>query len=149
MTLAVYVFTSLLLAWSLIRRPQMLCVILAGAFVLDMLVAQEARGEALRSILMGVDGLAVIGAWAIWRAYDSSRAALVAVIGMVKVAFGIAAAASDLAWVLWASGNNALFISQVLVSGGFANGFMAWLGRSPDGTGTRNRGVLGYLERLP
>lgn len=149
MTLAVYVLTSLLLAWALLRRPQMLCVILAGAFVLDVLAAQNVRGDALRSILMGVDGLAVIAAWAIWRGFDSSRAALVAVIGMVKVAFGIASAASDLAWVLWASGNNALFISQVLVAGGFANGFMAWLGRSPDGAGTRNRGVLGYLERLP
>jgi hypothetical protein len=149
MTLAVYIGTSLLLAWALYRRPQMLCVILAAVFVLSFVAAQNVRGEALRSILMGIDGVAVVAAWAIWRGYDSSRAALVAVLGMVKVAFGVTAAAVGMTWLVWASGNNALFIFQVLVAGGFLNGFMAWLGRSPDGADARSRGVLGYLERLP
>lgn len=153
LTLIIYIATSLLLAWALYRRPQMLCVTLAGVFAAAVFAAQqmphESQREALRSIFMGIDGLAVVAAWTIWRGYDSSRAALVAMIGMIKVAFGVAAASAGMTWLVWASGNNALFIFQVLVAGGFLNGFMAWLGRGPDGAGTRNRGLLGYLERLP
>ncbi len=148
-TLVLYILTSLLLAWALIRRPQMLTVMLANVFVLAVTAAQSYSGDVLRSIFMGIDGFAVIFAWLFWKRYDSSRAAIVAMLGMVKISFGIASASIGISDIVWASGNNALFISQVLVAGGFANGFMAWLGRSPDRTNARSRGVLGYLERLP
>jgi hypothetical protein len=148
-TIAVYSLVSFLLAWALVRKPQTLTVVLALAFVAAVFAAQHIRGDALRSILMGIDGFAIIISWLLWKVYHSSRAALVAVIGMLKVSFGIAAAAADLNGLLWASGNNALFVVQVLIAGGFANGFMAWLGRSHDGARTRSGRVLGYMERLP
>jgi len=153
LTLTIYIGTSLLLAWTLHKCPQRLTVVLALAFVACVVAARQFPGEAqwgtLRSILMGIDGLAVIVSWLLWRRYDSTRAALVTVLGMVKICLGIASASAGVSWLAWASGNNALFISQVLVAGGFLNGFMAWLGRGPDSTRSRSGGVLGYMERLP
>jgi hypothetical protein len=153
LTLIIYIGTSLLLAWTLYKQPQKLTLVLAAVFAAAVFAAQQLPGqgerETLRSILMGADGLAVVSTWVLWRRYDSTRAAIVTVLGMVKLAFGVTAASVGMTWLVWASGNNALFISQVLVAGGFANGFMAWLGRSPDSADARSRGVLGYLERLP
>jgi hypothetical protein len=149
LTLIVTIAVTLLMAWALIKKPEALTISLAIVLVLAVLSAQYVRGDSLRSILMGIDAFGIIAAWAFWRCYNSSRAAQVVAIGMLKVTFGIAAAVSGLDWSFWAAGNNALFVVQVLIAGDFANGFMAWLGRGPDGTGTRSRGVLGYLERLP
>ena len=149
MTVAVYIFVSLLLAAALVRRPQALTVILAVSFGLSVVSAQYAHGDSLRSVLMGLDGFTVIAAWLLWKTYLTERAALIAVIGTVKICFGIAAATVGLSSLVWASGNNALFIVQVLIAGGFANGFMAWLGRGRNGAHVGWRGLLGYMERLP
>ena len=149
MTLAVYSGIALLLAWALARRPQIITLTLALSFVLAVLATQTDRGEALRSILMGLDGLTVVVMWSLWKCYRSERAAQIAVLGMLKICFGIAAAVAGMGAAVWASGNNALFVSQVLIAGGFVNGFMAWLGRSHDGARSGGGGLLGHLERHP
>lgn len=149
LTLAVYSGIALLLAWALWRRPQVITVALALSFVLAVLAARSGRGDALRSILMGLDGFTVIVMWSLWKWYRSDRAAQVAVLGMVKICFGIASAVAGVSDLVWASGNNALFVGQVLIAGGFVNGFMAWLGRRLDGARGGRRGLLGHLERLP
>jgi len=76
-------------------------------------------------------------------------AAIVAALGFLKISFGVVCAIGGVSWVTWASANNAIFIAQVLIAGGFLNGIMAWLGRSRDGSGNRGNSLLGYLERLP
>lgn len=149
MTIAVYTFVSLLIAAALWRKPQVITVVLAISFVLSIASSQYVRGDSLRSVLMGLDGFTVIAAWLLWKVYRSDRAALVAVIGTVKICFGVTAATVGLSGLAWAAGNNALFVVQVLVAGGFANGFMAWLGRGHDSARASLRGVLGHMERLP
>jgi len=148
MTLAVYIGVGLLLAWALIRRPQMIVIVLAVAFGLAVWVADFAHGGGLRSILMGIDGLVVIAMWLLWVRFDSERAVMVASIGLLKIWFGIAAALLDLSSLVWASGNNALFVIQVLIAGGFADGIVAWLGRCHHRLHSGDGGLLGHLEKM-
>lgn len=148
MTMAVYVAIALLLSCALIKRPQLITVTLALAFGLAIVAAEIARGDNLRSILMGSDALVVIAMWFLWGHYRSHRAALVASIGFVKIWLGIAAATTGLTWPVWAAGNNAMFVLQVLIAGGFLDGIIAWVGNSCLRTRNRGRSLLGYLEKI-
>jgi hypothetical protein len=148
MTTAVYLCVGGLLVWALVRRPQLIVITLAIAFGLAVAAADVVRGGELRSVLMGIDAFVVITMWFLWGRYRSERAALVASFGLVKITFGIASAVSDVAGIVWASGNNALFVVQVLIAGGFADGVMAWVGRSYHRFHSRQRGLLGYLEKV-
>lgn len=147
LTLAIYAFVSLLLVWALVRRPQLIVIVLAGAFGLSVFAADIAHGDALRSILMGIDGLITIAMWLLWVRYDSERAALVAAFAFLKICFGIAAATTAMPHLAWASGNNALFIVQVLIAGGFTDGIIAWLGRGYSRLVPRVHRVLGHVEK--
>lgn len=148
MTALVYLVIAGLLLWALLRRPQMIVVVLAGSFLLAAGAADFVgdRGV-LRAGLIGLDGLVVIAMWLLWNKHQSDRAALVASLGLLKVWFGIAAAATDLPWEVWASGYNALFVVQVLIAGGFSDGVIAWLGRCYYRLRSGGGGVPGYLEK--
>lgn len=148
MTSLVYVGIALLLAWALVRRPQLITIGLCLAFGLAVLAADIAEGEHLRSILMGMDALVVIGMWFLWSMYRSERAALVATLGFLKIWLGIAAASFTIDYSLWAGGNNAIFVLQVFIAGGFADGFIAWVGRCHLSFRNRRNGLLGYLEKI-
>jgi len=148
MTVAVYLGVGGLLVWALVRRPQLIVITMAIAFGLAVAAADFVHGGEFRSVLMGIDAFVVITMWLLWGRYRSERAALVASFGLVKIMFGIAAAVSDVAGLVWASGNNALFVVQVLIAGGFADGIMAWVGRGYHRFHNRQRGVLGYLEKI-
>jgi hypothetical protein len=147
MTAAVYTLVGLLLVWALVRRPQLIVITLAVAFGLAVWAADIMRGGDLRSVLMGIDAFVVISMWLLWGRYRSERAALVATFGLLKIWFGIAAAATDLTALVWASGNNALFVVQVLIAGGFADGIMAWVGRRYHRVRAGGGGLLGHLEK--
>lgn len=147
MTALVYTAIGLLLVWALIRRPQWICITLAILFGLARFAADIAGGADLRSILMGLDALGVIAMWFLWSTYRSDRAALVAMIGFIKIWLGIAAATTGLTWPAWAAANNAMFICQVLVAGGFLDGIIAWVGRCHLRSHNRRRGLLGHLEK--
>lgn len=148
MTSAVYIMIALLLAWALIRRPQWITVSMAIAFASAIAAAEMTSGDNLRSILMGFDALVVIAMWFLWHAYRSERAALVASLGFVKIWLGIASATTNITWLVWASGNNAIFVLQVLIAGGFLDGIIAWVGNSCLRTRSRRRSLLGYLEKI-
>ena len=149
MTEAVYLVTLIAIIAALISKPEMISIVLAAHFGAAVFFADVAQGDAFRSALMGADGLVTIIMWVLWRFYHVQRAAIVTALGFLKISFGVACAIGGVSWVTWASANNAIFIAQVLIAGGFLNGIMAWLGRSRDGSGNRGVGLLGYLERLP
>lgn len=148
MTAAVYTTVALFLMWALLRRPQMIVITLAVAYGLAVWAAEIVHGGALRSVLMGIDAFVVITMWVLWGRYSSERAALVASFGFLKILFGIASALVDMTNLAWASGNNALFIVQVLIAGGFADGVIAWLGRSYCRLHSRGSRSSGYLEKI-
>jgi len=148
MTQAVYLFVSILIVWALWRRPQVITITMAAAFLFAVEIALFVKGDALRSILMGADAIVVVVMWFLWSKYHSERAAMIATLGFVKIWFGIAAAVVGFTNFAWAAGNNAIFIVMVLISGGFLDGFIAWLGHSHSRLGTRWRGLLGYLEKV-
>lgn len=149
LTTAVFSSVAMLLVWALLRRPQAICVILAATFIAAVGVSEISHRDHLRPILMGLDGLVVLSMWLLWWRTFSDRAALVATLGFLKIWVGIAAAMSSMSYLAWASANNAIFVVQVLIAGGFADGIIAWLGGCLRGTSHRGLGVLGYMEKLP
>lgn len=148
MTAVVYTGIGLLLVWALIRRPQWINVTLAFVFGMAILAAELAHGPELRSILMGFDALVVIAMWFLWGAYRSELAALVATLGFLKIWLGLASAAAALSWPAWAGANNAIFICQILVAGGFLDGIIAWVGRCHLRARDRRRGLHGHMEKI-
>lgn len=145
MTTVVYLCVGLLLVAALIRRPQALTVALALSFGLSIIAAQVAEGLHIKPVLMGLDALLVMVAWALWGQHRSTRASIIAWLGLCKILLGIASSFST-PYLVWAAMNNALFVVMILVAGGFTDGIIAWLGRrflKPD---TRGAGVLRYLE---
>lgn len=148
MTEIAYLFVFVLILWALYRRPQVITITMAVAFLFAVEVATLVKGDALRPILMGADALIVAVMWFLWSAYHSERAAMVATLGFLKISFGIAAALTDISNLVWASTNNAIFIVMVLISGGFLDGFIAWLGHSNSRVGNSWRGLLGHLEKI-
>lgn len=148
MTAAVYMTVGLLLVAALVRRPQWIVITLAVAFGMAVWAADIMRGGDLRSVLMGIDAFVVIAMWLLWERYRSERAALVASFGFLKILFGIAAAMIGASGLAWASGNNALFIVQVLIAGGFADGVMAWLGRCIHRLNSGGGSMSGHLEKI-
>jgi hypothetical protein len=149
MTEAVYLLTLIAVVAALVRKPEMISIVLSAHFGAAVFFADVTQGDGFRSALMGADGIVTVIMWALWRLYDVQRAAIVAALGFLKISFGVFCAIGGVSWVTWASANNAIFIAQVLIAGGFLNGFMAWLGRSRDGSGNGRTGLLGYLEKLP
>lgn len=148
MTAAVYLAVGLLLVAALLNRPQLIVITLAVAYGLAVWAADIVHGGELRSVLMGIDAFVVIAMWFLWGRYHSDRAALIASFGFLKILFGIAAALVGASNLVWASGNNALFIVQVLIAGGFADGVMAWLGRCIHRSGFGGGSLSGHLEKI-
>lgn len=148
MTLAVYIGIAMLLVWALVRRPQWITLAMGMVFVGGILAADIAHGGDLRSILMGFDALVVIAMWALWQRFRSERAALVATLGFFKIWLGIAGATTGMSWPVWAAANNAVFVLQILVAGGFLDGLIAWVGHRCLRARHRRSGLLGYLEKI-
>lgn len=148
MTLAVYIGIALLLVWALVRRPQWITICLGLVFGAAILAADIAHGGDLRSILMGFDALVVIAMWALWQRFRSERAALVATLGFFKIWLGIAGATMAMTWPVWAAANNAVFVLQILIAGGFLDGIIAWVGARCVRARNRRGGLLGYLEKI-
>ncbi len=148
MTTAVYITVAALLVLALLRRPQLIVITLAVAYGLAVWAADIVHGGELRSVLMGIDAFVVITMWFLWGRYRSERAALVASFGFLKILFGITAAVVGMANLAWAAGNNALFIVQVLIAGGFTDGVIAWVGRGLHRVRSGGGRLSGYLEKI-
>jgi hypothetical protein len=146
LTTLVYLAIGVLLVVALIRRPQGLSLALALSFAAAIGAAQIAHDDHLKPLLMALDALTVIAAWFLWWRHNSTRASLVAWVGLCKILFCLAT--SDWPNIVWASGNNALFIVMILVAGGLTDGIVAWLGRWLSRPGARRAGVLRYLARF-
>jgi hypothetical protein len=147
MTAAVYTMTGALLVWALIRRPQAIVLALAVEFLLAIAAAHYAPGVHIRPVLLGLDALLVMAVWVLWCIHRSTRAAIVAWLGLSKILFGIAASLS-VPYIAWAAGNNAFFIAMILVAGGFADGIIAWVGRGCLVIGHRSVGLLRYIGAI-
>lgn len=146
MTAAVYTAIGILLIVALIRRPQALVLVLAISFGLSVGAAKIAHGDHIRPVLMALDALTVIAAWYLWGKHQSTRASLIAWLGLCKILLGVSAGFSPL-YLTWAAANNALFVVMILVAGGFTDGITAWLGRSASRPGAGGTGLLRHLER--
>ena len=147
MTTAVYLGIAGLLMWAIYRRPKPMTLVLGLAFLAAIAAADIAPGQHIKPILMGLDALIVVAAWAVWTYYRSDRANIIAWLGLCKIMVGISASLS-MPYVVWASINNGLFVVMILVAGGFSDGIIAWLGRGISRAGTRRAGLLRYLARF-
>ena len=147
MTSLVYYGTAALLMLALYRRPKPMTLVLAVEFLLAIGAANIAPGLHFKPILMGLDALVVMAAWAVWTYYRSDRANVIAWLGLCKIMVGISGSVS-MPYVVWASINNGLFVVMILVAGGFSDGIIAWLGRGISRAGTRRAGLLRYLARF-
>lgn len=144
LTLAINLFVGVLLVIALVRRPQALPLTLAISFGLAIAAADIAPGHHIRPALMALDAMTVIAAWFLCGEHRSTRASLVAWLGLCKILFGIAGGFSP-SYVIWAAGNNALFVVMILVAGGLTDGIIAWLGRGVAGFRARRARLLRYL----
>jgi hypothetical protein len=146
LTTLVYLGIGVLLADALWRRTEGLSLTLAFSFLFAVGAAQIAPGDHIKPVLMALDALTAVAAWFLWWRHQSSRAHLVAWLALCKILFCLATV--DWPPIVWASGNNALFVVMILVAGGLTNGIIAWLGRRLAGPRARRSGVLRYLARF-
>lgn len=127
-TQIVFTAQGLLLAWAMWRRPQRIMLALALFWLAGLAVAEYWPRETRLPIVIGLEALLVVAMGWLARRYRSDRALVVMSIGVLVIVWAIAAALLDWAQHFRAAGINAAFIAQVLVGGGFADGFLAWLG---------------------
>lgn len=127
-TLAVFLLQGVLLMWGLRRRPERIMLALALAWIAALGVAEYWPPETRLPVIVALDAALIAAMGWIHRTYESERALVVMWIGTVKIVWAMAAVV--LAWPqhFRAAGINGAFIVQVLVGGGFVDGFMAWLG---------------------
>jgi len=136
-TQAVFLLQGALLAWCLLRRPQRIMLALAAAWGLGIAVAAYWPPETRLPIIIALDALLVATMGWLYRTFHSDRALIVLWLSALKIVWAIAAVL--LAWPQYfrAAGINGAFIVQVLIGGGLADGFMAWLGHSARGLRAR------------
>lgn len=147
MTLAIDLFVGALLVAALYRRQQALPLVLAMSFALAIMGREVAHGDHIRPMLMALDGLTVVAAWFLWGRHKSTRASLVAWLGLCKILFGIAGGFAP-SYLIWAAGNNAFFVVMVLVAGGFTDAIIARLGRGVAGLRAGRARLLRHLADL-
>jgi hypothetical protein len=143
-TTLIYAGIGALLVAALVNKPQGLVLALALSFLAAIGAKEIAHGDHIRPVLMALDSFVVVAAWYLWGIHQSTRASLVAWLGLCKIMFAIAASFST-PYLAWASVNNALFVMMILVAGDFVDGIIAWLGRRLAGVGARRAGVFRYL----
>lgn len=127
-TEAAFAFYAALLALALWRRPQAITVVLGIAFITAVAVAYVWPAETRLPVVIVIDAAVVVAMRHLSRKYHSDRAGMVMAIGASKIAFAICAAAVSLYQPTRAAALNAAFVAQVVIAGGLADGFIAWLG---------------------
>lgn len=145
MTLAVFAAIAVLVLRGLIRKPQAIMAVLAGAYIASVALSQSLRGVDLRPLLVGIDAFVVALMVPLWAQYRSQRARVVGALGMVQVGWAIFSGGTGTQWATWAAIENAMFVAQVLVAGGDADGIAAWLGDRIARLRARGAGLLGHV----
>lgn len=147
LTAIVFIAFAILVLRSIVRRPQAITVTLALAFAFAIWLSFNLVGPSLRPLLTGIDALVVAIMAGLWTKYHSNRARIVGALGMVKVGMALFSGGTGLSWPVWAATNNALFVMQVLVAGGDADGIGSWLADRWRRLRAGSRGVLGNVGR--
>lgn len=145
MTLLVYAVIGSLVLRALLRKPQAIMVVLSVAFIASVALAEALRGPELRAVLTAIDAFVVALMVPLWAQYRSQRARIVGAVGMVQVGWAMFSGGSGTVWAMWAAIENALFVAQVLVAGGDADGIAAWLGDRLSRLRARGAGLLGHV----
>jgi len=127
MTLLVFCAIAALVIAALVRKPQAIMIVLASAFCISVMASQNIDREALRPFLVGIDSLVVAAMVPIWSRFRSQRARIVGLAGLGQVGWATMAGGTTAPWNLWAAVENATFVFQLLVAGGYADGLGTWL----------------------
>ena len=125
MTALVFAGCGALTLWGLVRRPQAIMVTLALAFLASVAAADLFTHEALRPVLIAIDGMVVAAMAALWVQHHSQRARLVGAISFLNCSLGVACMGiPETVWNTYAGWLNGAFVAQVLIAGGFAHGLV-------------------------
>ena len=133
-------FAAILLMAALHRRPGVPALALAASFIAGMVMSQYRHGDALRPILIAFDAAIVATMWFTARRYGLQRAQVIGSLSMLRIAIAVVSAVSHGSWTAYALVCNIAFFIQIMVAGGMADGFLAWLGHRL--WGIRDRGVV-------
>lgn len=148
MTALVDLTAGLLMAWAVARTCSPQSITLAVSYLLSLFVAQHYDHENLRPIVTALDAGVVITMAELWKRSGDIQCRIIGTISMAIMAFSVLSAVSGMAWNSYAATANAASFIQIIIVGGFADGFMAWLGRGFDRISRRNNRIFRFVGAL-
>lgn len=136
----------MVLAWAIGREPKSPLVwACVAAFALSIVLIDITPRERMLAVLIAVDALLVVAVTS-FAVRGSDRAGIIAVLGLAKIAFTIAAFWIGVIPNVRAGTRNVVFVMQVLTAGGAFDGGLAWLGYRFREFSRRHREVFYRVE---
>lgn len=136
---------AILLA-AMIRRPGIVTSALVASFLLGVLLSDIRQHDALRPLLVADDAFVILAMrWAQdWRQEHLART--VATLSMLSIATAFAAIGAGWSWNSYAGAINGIALTQAIFSGGFGDGFLAWVAHRFGGDTPERDDAFRYVE---